>query len=68
MDHKPTTRPIPDALMIRAIRPGVSALCRVPEHRMAAFLKAGWVVLITESQIRSNDIEDSYWSHLKERR
>ncbi len=68
-----TTKPVPDALLIRALRPGVSALCRVPEHRMAAFLEGGWTVLISESQVRAEDITDTYHAdqlrwRLKERR
>ena len=66
-------RPVPDALMIRSMRPGVSALCRVPEHRMGAFLEGGWMILISESQIRAEDITDAYHAdqmkwRLKERR
>lgn len=56
------------ALMIRPVRPGVSAMCRIPEHKMGAFLEAGWKVLISDAQVRTADIEDTYRADLKERR
>lgn len=65
VDPRPTTKP--HALMIRAVRPGISALCCVPEYKMATFLEGGWTVLVCDAQIRSNDIEDTYRSDLKER-
>lgn len=58
----------PHALMIRKVRPGVSALCCVPEYKMSAFLEGGWTVLICDAQVRANDIEDTYRADLKERR
>lgn len=61
-------RPVPDALMIRRVSASVTALCRVPEHRISVFLEGGWSVLLTESQVRAVDIADVYRADLKERR
>ena len=63
-----TTRPVPDALMFRDVQPGLWDVRRVPEHRMAAFLDAGWVLLVSSAQIRALDIEDTYHADLRERR
>ena len=49
----------PDALMIRYVRDGVAAMCRVPEHRMAAFLEGGWILVMSESQLRAADLEET---------
>lgn len=66
-------RPVPDALMFRDVAPGVWDVRRVPEHRMAAHLEAGWVVLVSEAQVKAEDIAATYFAdqekwRLKERR
>lgn len=48
----------PDALMIRELADGYTAVVRVPEHRMGVYLQGGWTLLISESQIKSINIED----------
>lgn len=59
------------ALMTRRVSASVTALCRIPEYKMRAFLEGGWTVLICDSQIRALDIEDTYRADvngLRERR
>lgn len=51
------TLPVADALMIRQFD-GYAAMARVPEYRMGIYLQGGWILLISESQIRSVDIDD----------
>lgn len=57
-----TTKPVPDSLMFRDVSPGLWDVKRVAEHRMAAHLEAGWHVLISESEIRAEDIAATYYA------
>jgi hypothetical protein len=67
-------RPIPDAIMFRDVIPGALwDVKTVGEHRMAAHLEAGWHVLISESQVKAEDIAATYFAdqmawRLRERR
>lgn len=61
-----------DVIMFRDVAPGVWATKTISEHRMAAHLEAGWIVLISESQVKAEDIAATYYAdqmawRLKER-
>jgi hypothetical protein len=43
-------------------------ICGVPEHRMSSLLTQGWSLVVCDAQVREQDIEDTYWADLKERR
>lgn len=59
------TKPIPDALMFRDLRPNAEwEVRRVAAHRMAAYLDAGWTVLVSTAQIEAADIEETYASEV----
>lgn len=62
-----TTKPPPDALMFKEDDNGWT-IGRVLSHRIADKLKAGWVLLLSEAQARSIELDDVYRSDLKERR
>ena len=63
------TKPIPDALMFKEDEDGRGwSIGRVFAHRIPDKLKHGWVLLLSEAQARSIDLEDTYQSDLKERR
>lgn len=59
-----TTKPVRDALLFRDVQDGVWDVCRVTQARMPAYLEAGWRVLITEAELRANDIADAYMADL----
>jgi hypothetical protein len=61
------TRPPPDALMFKEDKDGFT-IGRVLAHRIGDKLKAGWVLIISEPQMRMVDLDDTYRSDLKERR
>lgn len=64
---------VPDVIMFRDAAPGVWDVKTIAESRMAAHLAAGWIVLISESQVKAEDIAATYFAdqmawRLRERR
>lgn len=52
--------PTPYALVFREKANGDWTVWRIKEHKLAAYLEGGWTLLLSESQIRASDIEETY--------
>jgi hypothetical protein len=57
-------KPIRDALVYREVAADGSVfdIRQVSQQRVAAFVEAGWVVLITSADLRAIDVETVYRS------
>jgi hypothetical protein len=55
-------KPVPDAIMFRDVAPGIWDVKTVGEHRMAAHLEGGWMLLISSSQVKAEDIAAAYFA------
>lgn len=54
------TSPVLLVLVYREMAPDVWDIRRIPETRLQAFTEAGWRILIAETEIRQQMVEDLF--------